>query len=110
MGSSNQLPFRFKMVYASNATVGEGNRNRVLVLSECRWHRLSAQLHRDTETGMFTATLTAPVNGNKKVLIGAYGTNNAILAFNAYVRFEQQALLSAAAPLVTGAMLAINKV
>ncbi len=67
-------------------------------LMECRWHRLSAQLHRDTETGMFTATLTAPVNGDKKVLIGAYGTNNAILAFNAYVRFEQQALLSAATP------------
>ncbi len=34
MGSSNQLPFRFEMVYTSNATVGGGSRNRVLVLSE----------------------------------------------------------------------------
>ncbi len=50
---------------------------------------------------MFTATLTAPVNEDNKVLIGAYGTNNAILASNAYVRFEQAALLSAAAPLPT---------
>lgn len=31
MGSSNQLPFRIEKVYASNATVGDGNRNRVLV-------------------------------------------------------------------------------
>jgi len=43
-----------------------------------RWHRLSAQVYRDTKTGMFTATLTAPVKGDKKVLIGAYGTNNTV--------------------------------
>ena len=70
-------------------------------LMECRSQRLSAKLHWDNAPGMFTATLTAPVNGDKKGLISAYGTNNAILAFNAYVRFKQ-ALLSARHPLSQG--------
>jgi hypothetical protein len=34
MGGSNRLPFCIEMVYASNATAGDGSRNRALVLSE----------------------------------------------------------------------------
>jgi hypothetical protein len=59
---------------------------------ECTWRRLTAKLQRHPDTGMFMATLTSPVGNTEPVLLGAYGSNDAILAFNAYVRFEQQAL------------------
>ncbi len=61
-------------------------------LMECTWRRLTARLDRNPETGMFTATLTTPIAGTEPLLLGAYGSNDALLAFNAYVRFEQQAL------------------
>ncbi len=61
-------------------------------LIECTWRRLTAKLHRNPDTGMFTATLTTPIADTEPLLLGAYGSNDALLAFNAYVRFEQQAL------------------
>ncbi len=67
-------------------------------LMECSWRRLTAALHRDAETGMFTATLTTPIADSEPLLLGAYGSNDAFLAFYAYVRFEQQALSGSRRP------------
>jgi hypothetical protein len=64
---------------------------------KCRSGNLNAHLYRDPRTGMFTATLTTPCEGRDRVLIGAYGTNDAIMAFKAFARFERQTLLSAVA-------------
>jgi hypothetical protein len=61
-------------------------------LMECTWGRLTAKLQRHPGTGLFTATLTSPAGNAEPVLLGAYASNDALLAFNAYVRFEQQAL------------------
>lgn len=63
------------------------------MLMSCRSGQLDAHLYRNPSTGMFTATLTTPHSGSNRVLIGAYGTNDAILAFNAYMRFKRQTLM-----------------
>ncbi len=67
------------------------------VLMECRSGHLSAHLYRNPGTGMFTATLTTPSLQRDGCLLGAFGTNDAVLAFNAYARFERQTLLATTA-------------
>ncbi|MGH8583042.1 MAG: hypothetical protein ACREWG_09705 [Gammaproteobacteria bacterium] len=71
------------------------------VIVECCWEKLRAELLRDPDTGMYIASLTAPVAGGHHQLLAAYGTNNAVLAFNAITRFERQVLLGRAARAAT---------
>ncbi len=72
------------------------------VLVEWCGERLRAELLRDLATGMYIASLTAPLAGGHKQLLAAYGTNNAVLAFNAITRFERQVLLGRAARAAEG--------
>ena len=52
MGSSNRLPFRIEMVYASNATAGDGSRSR----AEAAF-----------ASGIRKLANAYPVNGDRKV-------------------------------------------
>lgn len=66
------------------------------LLVECCGEKLRAELLRDLDTGMFIASLIAPLAGGYQQLLAAYGTNNAVLAFNAIARFERRVLLARA--------------
>ena len=56
MGSSNRLPFCIEMVYASNATAGDGSRNRAFVLFKAAF-----------ASGIRKLANAYRVNGDKKV-------------------------------------------